>query len=364
MFKKLAASPVFIAIIIAVVLLLWLLSGDNYSAKQQPPAEQQIAAEQLPLVETRWSQASPYQLTQVAQGHIMPWRNVSIKSQQAGTVTELLVQQGDKVAQGDKLLRLSDEGRTALLKQAKANLTLKTDELASARTLGKAKFLSATELTRLESELAKAEAEYQRAQLALSQIQPIAAFNGVVDRRHIELGDVVQVGTDLMQLVQIDQLKVSAQIPQQHIAALQQGQAVKLRLLDGRELSGKLSFISYTADTATRSFYIEVTVPNPELWRIAGGSATVEVQLAPVPAHFISPALLSLDSTGNLAVAVVNEQQQVEFYPVQILSATNDGAQVSGLPDRVQIITQGAGFVKAGAKVQVQLQPQAAGTKA
>src|SRR5690606_23811224 len=120
--------------------------------------------------------------------------------------------------------------------------TLKKDELASARKLGKSQFLSATELTRLESELAKAEAEFQRAQLALQQVEPVAPFNGIVDRRHIELGDVVQVGTDMLQLVQIDKLKVSAQIPQQHIAALQRGQSVNLRLLDGAELKGELSF--------------------------------------------------------------------------------------------------------------------------
>jgi membrane fusion protein, multidrug efflux system len=363
MFKTLTASPIIIAVILALALMLWLLSGDNYGSQQQAPAEQQVVKEQLALVETRWSDAEPYQLTQVAQGQVLPWRSVSIKSQQAGTISELLTQQGDTVQQGDQLLRLSDEGRAALLRQAQANLTLKQQELASARKLGKAQFLSATELTRLQSELAKAEAEFQRAQLVLKQIEPVAPFNGVVDRRHIEVGDVVQVGTALLQLVQIDQLKVTAQIPQQDIAALQLGQRVNIRLLDGRELSGKLSFISYAADAATRSFYIEVTVANPQLLRIAGGSATVEVQLDPVQTHLISPALLSLDTNGNLGVFIVNEQQQVVFYPVQILTADNAGARVRGLPARAQIISQGAGFVKAGDKVQVQLQDNVAEAK-
>ncbi len=353
MLKKLAASPVFIAVILAVALLLWLLSGDNFSAKQQAPAAQQAPIAQLALVETRWSEAEQYQLTQIAQGQVLPWRSVSIKSQQAGTVTAILKQQGERVQQGDKLLRLSDEGRSALLAQAKANLTLKQSELASARKLSDSQFVSETELTRLQSELAGAEAELESARLALTQIEPVAPFNGVVDRRHIEVGDVVQTGTELLNLVQIDQLKVTAQIPQQHISALVPGQNVKLRLLDGREFSGELSFISYAADTATRSFYIEVTVANPELLRIAGGSATVAVQLAPVQTHMVSPALLSLDNQGKLGIAVVDEQQQVVFYPVQILAADNDGARVTGLPERAQIITQGAGFVKPGDKVQV-----------
>ncbi|WP_333606674.1 efflux RND transporter periplasmic adaptor subunit [Arsukibacterium sp.] len=353
MFKKLAASPLFIAVILAVVLLLWLLSGDKFRARQAAPAEQQAPTAQLALVETRWSEAEPYQLTRVAQGQLLPWRSVSIKSQQAGTVTAILKQQGDSVQQGDKLLQLSDEGRSALLAQAKANLSLKQSELASARTLSQSKFLSDTELSRLQSELARAEAELESARLALMQTTPVAPFHGVVDRRHIEVGDVVQTGTELMQLVQIEQLKVTAQIPQQHVAALTPGQQVNVQLLDGRTLSGELSFISYAADIATRSFYIEVTVANPERLRLAGGSATVSVELTPVQAHLVSPALLSLDNHGKLGIAVVDEQQQVVFYPVDILTADNDGARVSGLPARAQIITQGAGFVKPGDTVRV-----------
>jgi multidrug efflux system membrane fusion protein len=353
MFKKLIISPLLIAFILACALVLWLLSGDTFRSQPQAPAEQQAPKEQLALVETRWSDAEPYQLTQVAQGQVLPWRSVSIKSQQAGTVAAILKQQGATVQQGDQLLRLSDEGRTALLAQARANLTLRQSELASARTLGESQFLSETELTRLQSELARAEAEFESARLALAQIEPAAPFSGMVDRRHIEVGDVVQAGSELLQLVQIDQLKVTAQIPQQHVGALTPGQSVKLRLLGGKELTGELSFISYAADTATRSFYIEVTVANPELLRIAGGSVTVEVQLAPVQTHLISPALLSLDNDGKLGIAVVDEQQQVVLYPVQIVTADNEGARVRGLPERTQIITQGAGFVKPGDTVQV-----------
>lgn len=353
MLKKLSLSPMLLAILLGLALLIWLFSGDTFSAKDTPPAPQQLPSKQLAQVDTRWSEAQPYQATQVAQGQILPWRSVSIKAQQAGRIEALLKQQGDSVQQGDTLLQISDEGRTASLAQAKANLTLRQSELQSASALGKAQFLSATELTRLQSELAKAEAEWQHASLALSQTAPQAPFAGVIDRRHIEVGSLVQSGSELMQLVQINQLKVTAQIPQQHIAALQLGQQATIRLLDGRELQGELSFISYAADNATRSFYIEITAANPQLWRIAGASATVEIALDKVQAHHISPALLSLDKTGQLTLAVVDDQQQVVFYPVSILTADNNGAWVSGLPERARIITQGAGFVHAGDNVLV-----------
>lgn len=353
MLKKFSVSPVVLAMALAVALIIWLVSGDNYRSQTAAPAAQQSPKTIRPEVETRWSDATAYQAVQIAQGQILPWRRVSIKAQQSGTVQQLLKQQGDAVQQGETLLRLSDEGRSALLTQAKANLALRQSELDSATSLTKEGFLSATDFTRLQSELAKAEAELKTAMLAVAQTEPVAPFNGLIDRRQIEVGDLVQPGSDLMQLVQIDQLKVTAQIPQQHIAALATGQRVKLRLLDGRELNGELSFISYAADNATRSFYVEASVANPQQWRIAGASATVEIALEQMQAHRISPALLSLNEQGQLGVSLVNAQQQVQFYPVTILSADNDGAWVSGLPARSQIITQGAGFVKNGQQVSV-----------
>ena len=148
MLKKLSLSPMLLAILLGLALLIWLFSGDTFSAKDTPPAPQQLPSKQLAQVDSRWSEAQPYQATQVAQGQILPWRSVSIKAQQAGRIEALLKQQGDSVQQGDTLLQISDEGRTASLAQAKANLTLRQSELQSASALGKAQFLSATELTR------------------------------------------------------------------------------------------------------------------------------------------------------------------------------------------------------------------------
>lgn len=353
MLAKKRYSPLWLAVILSVVLLLWLVSGDNFRAKDETPAEQKKLPAALNQVEVRQSTAVQYPATQVAQGQLKAWRNVSIKAQLAGQVEAILKQQGDSVNKGEKLIQLSDEGRRSQLKQAQANLTLRQQELDSARKLGKSQFLSATELTRLESELARAQAELASAELAIEHSEPVAPFSGIVDKRTVEVGDLVQYGTQLMQLVQIDKLKVSAQIPQQHIQHVKEGQTATIRLLDGRQLNAVVSFISYAADEATRSFYVELTADNPERWRIAGASATAEITLTPVPAHRLSPALLRLDNDGKLGVAVADAQNNVVIYPVQLLSADNDGAWVSGLPDNVQLITQGAGFVTAGEQVEI-----------
>ena len=67
----------------------------------------------------------------------------------------------------------------------------------------------------------------------------------------------------------------------------------------------------------------------------------------------LSPALISLDKAGRLGVKWVDARQTVVFTPVQLLSVNREQAWVSGLPDKVALITLGQGFVQPGERVQV-----------
>ncbi|MFT6429659.1 MAG: multidrug efflux system membrane fusion protein [Halopseudomonas sp.] len=348
-------SPVVLAILMAVILILWLLLGETRSARDEAPAAAMPVEQTLEEVETRWSQAEPMSREQVLQGQLLPWQQVQIMAQVSGRVETLFKQQGDRVSAGEPLLKLSDEGRSQLLAQARAMYRLRQKEVESARKLKVSNYVTETEVIRLEGELARAQADLSAAQLAVEYNQPVAPFDGIVDRHHVEVGELVQSGDAMMSLVNVQRLKANAQVPQQDVGRVAQGQPVKLQLLDGRELDGQVRFVSLAADPQTRSFYVEIEVANPDLWRVAGGSATLRIQLASVMAHRFSPALLRLGPDGKLGVRAVGEDGKVINYPVRVVSIAEDGATVEGLPERVQIITQGAGFVNPGQQVETEL---------
>lgn len=346
-----------LAIVMSVALVLWLLLGDTRSAKDEAPPPKEQAESQLHEVETRWSQAEPLAREQVLQGQLLPWQQVQVMSQVSGRVERLLKQQGEVVSAGEPLLELSDEGRSQQLTEAQAIYRLRQKELDSARKLRASNYVTETEIIRLEGEVARARSELSAAQLAVQYNTPVAPFDGVVDRHHVEVGELVQPGAELMSLVNVSRLKATAHIPQQDAGRVAEGQSVKLRLLDGRELEGEVRFISLAADPQTRSFYVGAEAANPELWRVAGGSATLRIQLPEVMAHRFSPALLRLGPDGNLGVHAV-EDGRVINYPVRVVAITDEGATVEGLPERLQVITQGAGFVDPGQKVRTEVVPE------
>ncbi len=351
-------TPVRLAVLMAVLLALWLLLGETRSVRDDPPPASERSEERTPHVETRWSTARQLPREQVLHGQLEPWQSVRVMAQVSGRVERLTRQQGDRVNAGQPLLELSDEGRTAQLAQAQASYRLRQKELESARRLRTSNFSTETEVIRLEGEVARAQAELSTAELAVQYNRPAAPFEGVVDRRYVEVGQLVQAGAELMSVVNVAQVKATAQIPQQDARNVAVGQPVRLILLDGRELAGEVRFISLAADPDTRSFYVEVQAENPELWRIAGGSVTLRIQLPPVDAHQLSPALLALGADGQLGVHAVDEQQRVIHYPVQVVAIANEGATVEGLPDRVRLITQGAGFVTPGQRVETVTQQE------
>lgn len=340
-----------LALLVAVLLLIWLATGELKVASREPPAEAAAAEPQLTRVQVETLSARDYEPEIRLQGQLEPWLAVRVQARVSATVEELAADLGDTVSVGQVLARLSDDGRSAVVERWQARVRKLEADVAAARRLRSGNYTAETELLGLESELAAARAELTSARLAVDYLTPRAPFAGVVNAREVDPGTLVQVGSPLFEIVRIDRLKAVGQVPQQLAGRVAVGQAVTVEMLDGRRLTGEVTFIAAAADPETRSFAVEVAVDNPEQLRVAGGSATLRIALPGVKAHFLSPAHLSLDDQGRPGVRHVLPDNHVAFTPVQLLHVGTDGAWVAGLPDKLRLITRGAGFVHPGEEV-------------
>jgi multidrug efflux system membrane fusion protein len=349
-FNRLRGNYPLIALLLAVLLLLWLATGNFYGAKTDVPAPEQaqVAEDAAVRVETLRLQAQAHTPVRIVQGQLEPLRAVDIRSQTSGHLRNRAVEWGSRVAAGDLLFHLDPETRAADLERAESELALREAELKAGEALFKKDLLSQTEYLRLKATASAARATRELNALHLAYTEIRAPFAGVVDRLPIEEGDFVQVGDTLATLVEVSELRLTGYIPQQQVYALSTGLAVEASLLDGTVLDGTLTFVASLAESSTRSFRVEARIINPDMRRIAGSSATLTIRLPERPAHRISPALLVLGEEGRLAVKAVDEARRVVELPLTILSFDTDGVWVEGLPTEVEIITLGAGFVREG----------------
>ena len=352
MIERFKPGPVTLAVVLALALAGWLASGAVNSFRDDEPAPAHSpAAPDLPRVETRWLEAEMHAPRLTVQGQIEAWQQVDVAARIAATVEALPVSVGLPVRAGEVLVRLSEDTRREQIARFEAEARLREREFAAVERLRGSNMQTETEALRLQSELARIRAELAAARMALRDTEPRAPFDAMLDRHLVEVGDFVQPGTPLLRLVAIDRLKVSAQVPQQEVLHLAEGQHAEVELLDGRRLSGRLVFIASAADAGTRSFRIEIEVANPDRLRVAGASATLRVHLEPVRAHRISPALLVLDADGRLGVRAVDGDERVVQFPVRLLGVSGETAWVAGLEERVRLVTRGGGFVEPGDRV-------------
>ncbi len=93
-------------------------------------------------------------------------------------------------------------------------------------------------------------------------------------------------------------------------------------------------------------------MPNPEGELPSGVTSEIRIPIKAEKAHFLSPALLSLNDEGVFGVKLVNDDGIVEFHPARIVKSVAAGVWLSGLPDTVRLITVGQGFVRQGDRVK------------
>ncbi|AJD48940.1 RND family efflux transporter MFP subunit [Isoalcanivorax pacificus W11-5] len=350
--SRVPSRSVLLAVVLTVLLLLWLLLGDRQTFRADAPEAQAGREATLPRVEVVVRHAQPHAASIRAQGQLLPWREVELRARVAGQVQRRRVEEGDRVASGAVLLEIDREDLPAQLARSEAELAARQAELDGAEKLHGRQLVSANELLRLKASVAEAQADEATLRQRLAHTRPVAPFAGVINRIDAEPGDFLQVGDNYTHLVDDATLRASAWVGQREVLQLAVGQAVQVTLLDGSEMTGEVNFIASRADENTRSYRVEVTVPNPEHRRIAGASATLDIALPAQPAHRVSPALLVLDDAGRMGVKYLDDDDQVQFGAVRLLSASSSAAWVAGLPETLRLISLGGGFVEPGAKVE------------
>lgn len=341
-----------LSLLIVVALVFWMATGSVKEARTDAPDPGTSDTRELTSVQVQTVSSQAHEPGLLLQGQLDPWHSVSVSARVPGTVQSISADLGQQVQTGEVLLTISDDGRRAVVARWQARARKLEADLAAARKLRSSNLASQSDLMNLESELAAARAELESARLAVDYLTPHAPFTGVINGKSVEPGSLVQVGSPLFELVRIDRLKATGQVPQQSVGQVEPGQDVTVQLLDGQQLHGVVTFVASAADTQTRSFGVEVAVENPDLLRVAGGSASLRIALPDVKAMFISPAYLSLDDAGRPGVKYVDEQDRVVFGTVGLLNVSTEGAWVTGLPAEIRLITRGGGFVGVGEKVR------------
>ena len=185
----------------------------------------------------------------------------------------------------------------------------------------------------------------------LNRTEVKAPFKGYIERI-VKPGNYLSKGQTCAVIIELDPITFIAEVPETEIKKVINEQKVSIELVTGEVINSKLSFVSKSASSSTRTFRVEAKVSNAS-GRIRDGiTGTMTIQTNKVLASKISPSILLLSDEGDIGVRVVNDNDEVKFLPINIIEDTNGGIWVTGIPNLSKLIVLGQGFVKNGEKVQ------------
>jgi multidrug efflux system membrane fusion protein len=339
------------AIIILALVVLWIGSGMLRGGDQPSTPTASAKTSDIPHVQVATLEASSRNAALTIRGRTQALHAVDVRAEVDGMVRAIHFDKGDRVKAGDVLCELKVNDRGARFDMARALVSQREKEYAAAANLAKSGYVSETQAKQAAAALEAAQAQLRTEQIALSNTNIRAPFAGIVDDRYVNEGDYMRIGDKCEMVIAPEPFLAVGTVSEHDVASLKLGDPASATLVTGQTVEGKIRFIAERADPTTRTFLLEVELPNPDAKLRDGVSADIHIPVNKVLAQKISSGILVLDDNGVVGVRTVTNGV-VHFMPIQIVSDGPDGMWVSGLPDRVTVITVGQQFVNEGARVK------------
>lgn len=353
--SRLLSSSTLVFLAILGFLIFWI--GGGMMNRQPPPVAEPVVVP-VPNVAASLSTAEVIRPRTILFGNVVP-NQTSILRARTGGIVEEVVRQGHEAQVGDQLARLSADDREAGIARAEAELRSAERDYDAARQLRERGVTSEAELQSRFAALESARADLRASELELQNTRLTAPITGTVSRVIADLGSFVQPGGEVLEMVNNDPLIAEIEVRQSEITSVQLGQVGQVTFQGGRKAEATVSFIAPVATSETRTFRVELEVPNPEGAIPAGLSAEIALPMQEQQAHRISPALIRLDDAGRIGVFVVDaDGETLRFQPIEIVQARAEAVWISGLPPEVRLVTISQGALSDGQKARISETPE------
>jgi RND family efflux transporter MFP subunit len=267
---------------------------------------------------------------------------------------------GDQVKQGDLLAQIDAPEVVQQLNEAKANLQLAQATFERWDALRKRDAVSQQEFDEKQNTLATARATVQRLQDQVNYSRIVAPFAGVITRRNIDIGNLVDAGGGsrvLFTLAKSDPLRAYVYVPQSYATQVKTGDKVEvtLREMPGQTFTATIARTAGAIDTLTRTMQVEIALPNRDGKLLAGSYVQAAIKTKGGEAGgLIVPSNVLLFRPEGLRVALVDANGKVHLQPVKIGRELGQEVELSnGVTAKDRLIINPADSLNDGDAVSV-----------
>jgi membrane fusion protein (multidrug efflux system) len=290
-----------------------------------------------------------------AVGTLQPNEAVVIQPEVAGRIARFGFEEGARVNKGDVLVALDPDILKAELDRAKSDLRLAVANYERTNTLARqgSATLRARDEARAALDAARANQELADARLKRATIR--APFPGIVGLRRLSVGEYVSVGTRIVELADIDPIKVDFRVPEVHLTSIRRYQSIVVTVdaRPGETFDGRLYAIDPIVDENGRAIRLRATVANPEHKLSPGLFARVRIIVdRRLAAMLVPESAVFADKDKKFVYRVVEGKAVLTQVEVG-LRRPGEVEILSGLDSAAEVVTAGQQQIREGSVLQV-----------
>lgn len=341
--------------ILAALFALTAFAGCKGS---ETSAEDKHAANRIKTVKVSVVTIAPVPIRDilVLPGETEAWQDVRVSADASGQVEWIGPKEGDLVRKEQLIAKIDVSSLKASLDRAKAAYDLADAVYKRRKQLFDRKIINQEELDRTLTERILAEANLRQAQVEYNRGFLKAPVRGMVNHLFVDQGEFIDRGKPVADLVNVDRIKINVNVPELDVRYLRVGQEASVRIdaFPGRRLQGKVDFVAYKANPATKTFPVRVVIDNPAHEIRPGMIARVAFLRRVIPDALVAPLFALVDKGGERLV-YVEKEGVVQARTVSIGVIEGDRVQITkGLKVGDHLIVVGQSEVEEGMRVQVQ----------
>lgn len=248
--------------LVIVLVLVGLLAGIKGLQFQTMFAQGANFAQPPETVTTTEVKQDTWQPTLTAVGSVAAVQGVMLSAEMSGAVKNIAFESGATVRAGDLLVELDSSVEQAQLRSAMASADLARLNLERARELRGKKMMSQADLDSAEAQAKQANAQIDNIRAVIAKKTIRAPFAGRTGIRQVNLGQFLDNGAAIVTLQSLDPVYVDFALPQQNLARLSVGMAVRVTTdaFPGQSFEGKLTAINSEVDAVTRNVRLQATL--------------------------------------------------------------------------------------------------------
>jgi membrane fusion protein (multidrug efflux system) len=277
-------------------------------SKMVPPPE---------IISTTQAQLHSWESVLTAVASLDAVQGVMVAAEQPGKVVAISFNPGDFVEKGALLARLDTTAEEAQLRAIESSRTLAQTNLRRLAELADKGLISRSEFDTAEANFQEAKAQSENIQAVINKKNIHAPFSGRLGIRHINVGQILKEGQEIVSLQTLDPIFVNFMLPQQELSRITTGMTVRLSANSGattksqgqEEISGTITTIDPKVDTATRNVRVQATVPNKAETLRPGMFINAAIVLPEQAKTLIIPTTAVLYAPYSDSVFVVEEKK-------------------------------------------------------